>query len=156
MSTRKLLLYVLVASALSVLLIITGCENYGENARENADVKIEEKHDNCVVTNADNVDMEKKERYNVNGTNYANAGAENKCDIDESSVKDGINRDIAEDFAIRRFHLRSDEMVFYALDRINAGENNSYEVFLKCIDTDAIEKLVVYIENGRVIKYEHN
>ena len=153
MKTKRLLLYFLMVTAFSVLFGIAGCGNSTlNNNGENIDVENYERHEKYCL---EQIIWERIKKYNVNGNDYVDMGLEEKCEKFDSII-DEINKEAAEDFAMWRIHLRSDEIVFYALDRTYAGENNSYEVFLRCMDTDEIEKLIIYIENGRVIKYIRN
>ena len=64
---------------------------------------------------------------------------------------------IAERFAVRRFHGRTgEEIVFNVIEKTCIWENNAYEVFLKCLDTGNIERVLVYVEDGKPVRYEYD
>ena len=73
----------------------------------------------------------------------------------ENNDEKDIDKEIAEDFAIRHFQGRT--FTSYTLEKtICIRKNEAYEVFVKSADTDVIESIVVHLGDGEIVRYEYD
>ena len=73
----------------------------------------------------------------------------------ENNDENDVDKEIAENFAIRHFQGRT--FTSYMLEKtICIRKNEAYEVFVESADTNVIERIVVYLGDGEVVRYEYD